>query len=99
MSLTPGFILAEDRTSIGLTLTEIAAIVAEWDAAYALILDDRRDRKAFSVEGMPTPLRIGWDFYAQEPVLSVHRGCSGGNYADVEAPQIAEMRAALEAAR
>jgi len=32
MSLTPGFILAEDHTSIGLTLTEIAVIVAEWDA-------------------------------------------------------------------
>lgn len=32
MSVTPGYILAEDHTSIGLTLTEIAVVVAEWDA-------------------------------------------------------------------
>ena len=88
MSLTPGYILAEDHTSIGLTLTEIAVIVAEWDAGPP-------PKKTIIVKGMAPVLRVRWYGYGTKPLLALERGQMETVY--VGGADIAEMRAVLAA--
>jgi len=91
MSLTPGFILAEDHTSIGLTLTEIAVIVAEWDAGYG----PKKPVAVRSEHGTEfAPLVISWMTYkAAGPGLILERG--EVRYYLCEQEDIAEMRQVL----
>ena len=93
MSLTPGYILAEDHTSIGLTLTEIAVIVAEWNAGHG-------PKKAVAVRSEHgtefAPLVISWMTYqAAGPGLLLERDEVTFFLCDPE--DIAEMRAVLAA--
>ena len=91
MSLTPGYILAEDHTSIGLTLTEIAVIVAEWDAGPGV----KKPITLPSEHGSDfAPLEIAWMTYkAAGPGLILERG--EVTYYLCEPDDIAEMRAVL----
>ena len=93
MSLTPGYILAEDHTSIGLTLTEIAVIVAEWDAgpdSWGIL---RKPVTLPSEHGSDfAPLEISWMTYKG---LILERG--DVRYYLCEQDDIAEMRAVLAA--
>ena len=94
MSLTPGFILAEDHTSIGLTLTEIAVIVAEWDAGHGPKKPAVAVRSEHGTEF--SPLVISWMTYkAAGPGLILDRG--DVTYYLCEQEDIAEMRAVLAA--
>ena len=72
MSLTTGFILCDDDTSIGLTLTEIAVIVAEWDAGPGV----KKPITLPSEHGSDfAPLVISWMTYkAAGPGLILERG-------------------------
>ena len=91
MSLTPGYILCDDDTSIGLTLTEIAVIVAEWDAGYG----PKKPITLPSEHGSDfAPLVISWMTYqAAGPGLILERG--EVRYYLCEQEDIAEMRAVL----
>ena len=93
MSVTPGYILAEDHTSIGLTLTEIAVIVAEWDAGPGV----KKPVVVGSEHGSEfAPLVISWMTYkAAGPGLILDRG--DVTYYLCEQEDIAEMRAVLAA--
>lgn len=93
MSLTTGFILCDDDTSIGLTLTEIAVIVAEWDAGYG----PKRPVAVRSEHGTEfAPLVISWMTYkAAGPGLLLERG--DVTYYLCEPEDIAEMRQVLAA--
>ena len=93
MSLTTGFILCDDDTSIGLTLTEIAVIVAEWDAGYG----PKRPVAVRSEHGTEfAPLVISWMTYkAAGPGLILERG--DVRFFLCEPEDIAEMRAVLAA--
>lgn len=95
MSLTPGFILADEgmASHIGVTLAEIAAIVGEWDRASGLTQDARRCTPNFTVKGEHPPLVVGWDRYVKRPVMEVRRG--GGESVYLYAADIAEMRQVL----
>ena len=97
MSLTPGFILAEDHTSIGLTLTEIAVIVAEWDAGPPARHVYRKPIVLPSEHGSEfAPLEITWMTYkAAGPGLVLERG--DVRFYLCEQDDIAEMRAVLAA--
>ena len=98
MSLTPGFILAEDHTSIGLTLTEIAVIVAEWDAGPPPKGPPYRKPITLPSEnGLDfAPLEIEWlRFSAAGPGLALERG--DVRFFLCEPEDIAEMRAVLAA--
>ena len=72
MSLTTGFILCDDDTSIGLTLTEIAVIVAEWEAGPGV----KKPVAVRSEHGTEfAPLVISWMTYkAAGPGLILERG-------------------------
>jgi len=105
MSLTPGFILAEDHTSIGLTLTEIAVIVAEWDAGPRHVYRKPMGPPARHVYRKPIvlpseqgsdfdPLEIEWCVYrAAGPGLVLERG--DARFYLCEQEDIAEMRRVL----
>ena len=95
MSLTPGYILCDDDTSIGLTLTEIAVIVAEWDRACEWPRDVRASEKTILVKGMAPVLRVRWYGYGTKPLLALERGQMETVY--VGGADIAEMRAVLAA--
>jgi hypothetical protein len=95
MSLTTGFILCDDDTSIGLTLTEIAVIVAEWDAGpdpWGIL---RKPVTLPSEHGSDfAPLVISWMTYkAAGPGLILERG--DVRFFLCEPEDIAEMRAVL----
>ena len=93
MSLTTGYILTDDDTSIGLTLTEIAVIVAEWDAGPGV----KKPITLPSEHGSDfAPLEIAWMTYkAAGPGLILERG--DVRYYLCEQDDIAEMRAVLAA--
>ncbi|HPM52781.1 MAG TPA: hypothetical protein PK282_11160 [Rhodoglobus sp.] len=96
MSLTPGFILAEDHTSIGLTLTEIAVIVAEWDAGPPPKgAPYRKPITLPSEHGSDfAPLEIEWRVYrAAGPGIQLERG--DVRFYLCEQEDIAEMRQVL----
>ena len=95
MSLTPGYILTDDDTSIGLTLPELAAIVAEWDRACEWPRDVRASEKTIIVKGMAPVLRVRWYGYGTKPLLALERGQMETVY--VGASDVAEMRAVLAA--
>ena len=95
MSVTPGYILTDDDTSIGLTLPELAAIVAEWDRACEWPRDVRASEKTIIVKGMAPVLRVRWYGYGTKPLLALERGQMETVY--VGASDIAEMRAVLAA--
>ena len=91
MSLTPGYILCDDDTSIGLTLTEIAVIVAEWDAGPGV----KKPITLPSEHGSDfATLEISWMTYeAAGPGLILERGKA--HFYLCEPDDIAEMRAIL----
>lgn len=95
MSLTPGYILCDDDTSIGLTLTEIAVIVAEWDAGPDAWGIYRKPVTLPSERGSDfAPLEITWMTYkAAGPGLILERG--EVRYYLCEQEDIAEMRQVL----
>jgi len=95
MSLTPGFLLAEDHTSIGLTLTEIAVIVAVWDAGPPARHVDRKPIVLPSEQGSDfDPLEIEWRVYRTVgPGLVLERGYIRFYLCKQE--DIAEMRQVL----
>lgn len=95
MSLSPGYILAEDHTSIGLTLTEIAVIVAEWDAGPDAWGIYRKPITLPSEHGSDfATLEISWMTYeAAGPGLILERGKA--HFYLCEPDDIAEMRAIL----
>jgi len=95
MSVTPGYILAEDHTSIGLTLTEIAVIVAEWDAGPPARHVYRKPIVLPSEQGSDfDPLEIEWRVYrAAGPGLVLERG--DARFYLCEQEDIAEMRQVL----
>jgi len=95
MSVTPGYILAEDHTSIGLTLTEIAVIVAEWDAGPPARHVYRKPIVLPSEQGSDLdPLEINWRVYhAVGPGLLLERGYV--RFFLCEQGDIAEMRQVL----
>ncbi len=97
MSVTPGHILAEDHTSIGLTLTEIAVIVAEWDAGPPARHVYRKPIVLPSEQGSDLdPLEINWRVYhAVGPGLLLERGYV--RFFLCEQGDIAEMRQVLAA--
>lgn len=97
MSLTPGFILADDGDIVGLTLADVAVIVAEWDAyAPTWKRGSGPDDVVIAAGDLPE-MRLHWDHYAWSPQIAVVRG--SGDRCYVRSEDIAEMRAVLEAAR
>lgn len=94
MSLTPGFIHSDVDQAIGITLPELAAIVAEWDRACEWPRDVRASEKTIIVKGMAPVLRVRWYGYGTVTRLVLDRGEST---AYLEASDIAEMRAVLAA--
>ena len=93
MSLTPGFILADDMGNcVGVTLPEIAAIVAEWDRAHAWPRDVRASEPAMVFKGDLPPLCVRWYGYGRVVRLRLDRG-EATVY--MEASDIAEMRQVL----
>ena len=97
MSLTPGFILCDDDTSIGLTLAEVAVIVAEWDAGPPPKHTFRKPITLPSEHGSDfAPLEIEWRVYrAAGPGLLLERGHV--RFYLCEQDDITEMRAVLAA--
>ena len=92
MSLTPGFILADDMDAVFVTLPEVAAILAEWDAAHMLDREERDQRDEIVIKGKLPTLQIEWA-HPKAPTLSVTRN---GECVYVEDPaDIAEMRQVL----
>ena len=94
MSLTPGYIHSDVDQAIGITLPELAAIVAEWDRACEWPRDVRASEKTIIVKGMAPVLRVRWYGYGTVTRLVLDRGEST---AYLEASDIAEMRAVLAA--
>ena len=92
MSLTPGFIHSDVDQAIGITLPELAAIVAEWDRACEWPRDVRASEKTIIVKGMAPVLRVRWYGYGTVTRLVLDRGEST---AYLEASDIADMRAVL----
>ncbi|MCH9838309.1 hypothetical protein K0U83_21780 [bacterium] len=95
MSLTPGFIHSDVDQAIGITLPELAAIVAEWDRACEWPRDVRASEKTIIVKGMAPVLRVRWYGYGTKPLLTLERGQMETVY--VGGADIAEMRAVLAA--
>jgi len=92
MSLTPGYILTDDMGCVGVTLPELAVILAEWDAAHHLPREQRSDRDWIEVSSHLPKLTVAWA-HPKSPALSVTRGDECVYVED--AADIAEMRAIL----
>lgn len=98
MSLTPGcYILSDGDNSVGVTLPEMAAIVAEWDQGADLSRETQGRLHPVVIKGVEPELRVRWEPYTKRATLCVRRG-HGGESTYVEEALITEMRKALEAA-
>ncbi|MBK8410556.1 MAG: hypothetical protein IPL19_21620 [Sandaracinaceae bacterium] len=94
MSLTPGYILTDRDNVVGVTLPELAAIVAEWDRAHSWPRDVRSSEPELLLKGDRPQLCVRWYGYGTVTRLVLDRGEST---AYLEASDIAEMRAVLAA--